>query len=155
MKRELPIFLAIFLVIIFSCGGCGRKGPPFVPVMEVTSWVEELQGEIKDGVLVLRGRLSPVPDRDGTVSHFRGCAVYHVRYPQDNPPCEGCPIKFSGYEEIGAEVIKDGKFRCEIPAIKRKGVHFFKVGLIGPKGAVGPLSNRAKLIINDTMLPNG
>ena len=82
------------------------------------------------------------------MSDIEGCRIYHAAYPLDNPPCEGCPIDYGEFQEITAEVTALGEFSCRAPGKKRKGIHFFKVRLIGQKGEVGPFSDRAKLVVD-------
>ncbi len=149
MKRK-KIFLIVILVVIFlALPACGKKGPPILSGRHISLKVEELKGEWKRGAVVLNGRVPPLENTQKSGQVVTGCRVYHVWYSPANPPCEGCPIDFRNYREVKGELLKRGNFSCEVITKKRKGVHFFEVRLLGQGGAVGPASNRVKLIIED------
>ena len=150
LERVLPLFVVgvIFLALL----ACGIKGPPILPERSMPFKVKHLTGEWNDGVVYLKGHVVPRYDDHGNAPDALGCTIYHARHDLGNPPCEGCPVKYGILEEIKADVIKGDKFHCQFPRKKTKGIHFFKVRLLEPKGALGPSSNGAKLLMIDYCL---
>jgi len=126
--------------------GCGKKGPPCLSKVKLSLRVDQLKGEWKNGRVLLKGY---VRGENNVISRVTGCRVYHAWYPMDSPPCEGCPIQMTGFKEINEQVVSGDRFNCEVPGVKKKGIHFFEVRLIGRDGAVGPTSDRVKLKIED------
>jgi predicted small lipoprotein YifL len=149
LKRGRVLPCIIFGVILLALLACGMKGPPFLPEKSMPFKVKQMTGEWKDGVVYLKGHVVPRNDDDGNAPDVLGCTVYHVQYDLENPPCEGCPIEYGILEERKADVITEDKFHCQFPRIKTKGIHFFKVCLLGPKGTLGPSSNGVKILIDD------
>lgn len=149
MKRERVLPLFVFGIIFLTVLACGMKGPPFLPERNIPFKVKQLTGEWKDGVVYLKGHVAPRHDDDGNVPDALGCTVYHAQYDLENPPCEGCPMEYGILEEIKADVITEDRFHCQFPRIKTKGMHFFKVRLLGPKGTLGPSSNGVRIVIDD------
>ena len=147
MKRKLASFFVIFGVVLLVSSGCGKKGPPFIPQKAFSLKVDKLRSELKDSFVVLKGQIVSPPGKRNDISDVTGCRVYHSWYAPEDPPCEGCPIDYPGYQEIKGEMHSGEIFSCELSLKKRNGIHFFKVHLIGQKGVVGPPSNRAKLIL--------
>ena len=145
-KRNYFILIAVAfgLILILSCG---RKGPPFIPKKQVPHRVKELKGEwVKDGVL-LRGKVSGSRDEEDEGLEITGCKVYYAWYSTEDAPCEGCPINFEELRNIRGDVVKGSRFECLIPDIMKKGVHFFRVHLIGSNGEIGPGSNSVKMSV--------
>lgn len=148
MKQRQCIVLILLLVLLAPVA-CGKKGPPFLPKPVISKRVEQLNAEWENGDVVLKGRIVEPKDQEKDISHVVGCRVYHAFFALENPPCQGCPIEYQIYNDIEEEVITQEEFFCKILDIKKRGIHFFKARLIGPKGEMGQLSNRAKLIIED------
>lgn len=147
LERVLPLF--VFGVIFLALLACGIKRPPFLPERSMPFKVKQMTGEWKDGGVYLKGHVAPRNDEDGNAPDALGCTVYHAQYDLGNPPCEGCPMEYGVLKEIKADVIKGGKFHCQFRRIKTKGIHFFKVRLLGPKGTLGPFSNEVRILIDD------
>lgn len=147
LERVLPLF--VFGVIFLALLACGIKRPPFLPERSMPFKVKQMTGEWKDGGVYLKGHVAPRNDEDGNAPDALGCTVYHAQYDLENPPCEGCPMEYGILKEIKADVIKGGKFHCQFRRIKTKGIHFFKVRLLGPKGTLGPFSNEVRILIDD------
>jgi predicted small lipoprotein YifL len=141
--------LFIFGVVFLAVLACGKKGPPFLPERDTPFQVKNLTGEWNDGVVYLKGHVAPRYDDHGNAPDALGCTVYHAQYDLGNPPCEGCPMEYGILEEIKGDVITADKFHCQFRRIKTKGIHFFKVRLLGPKGTQGPSSNSVKILIDD------
>jgi len=108
--------------------------------------VDRLTGKWENGKVWLEGYIE---GDDKKRSDITGCRVYHTWYPVDNPPCEGCPIEMPDFKEIKEMEISGDRFTCEIPGVKKKGIWFFEVRLIGRNGALGPPSERVKVTIDD------
>jgi predicted small lipoprotein YifL len=148
LKQRQSIVFIILIAFFFVPVACGKKGPPFLPDKEFPFRVAPLKAECENGVIHLKGTVVDSQGRVMDMSDIKGCRIYHACYALDNPPCEGCPIDYGKFKEITAEVTTEGKFSCRAPGKKGKGIHFFKIRLIGQKGEIGPFSDRAKLEID-------
>jgi len=143
--------LAILLVLLFSAillalfPACGKKGPPFLPEKKLAARVEGLTGKWIDGTIRLEGSIKG----DDRGQGITGCTVYHAWYPSDQPPCEGCPIKMVVLTEgVQPTILKD-RFACDMPVTETEGIWFLEVRLTGRDGAVGPLSARITLQVEN------
>ena len=130
---------------------CGKKAPPRPPEEKTPARIEGLQGEWKNGILRLVGKIVLHGERTSESAENRTCRIYHVSYPLESPPCAGCPVEFAGYEKIlwgtrGERII------CDLPIEKKPGFHFFQVRLIDPEGEIGPPSQRIELTVEDRAL---
>jgi predicted small lipoprotein YifL len=147
LNRWPVFFLASFLAALIALlPACGKKGPPFLTESKLSLRVDQLKAERENGRILLKGY---VRGEDKIVSSVTGCRVYHAWYTMDNPPCEGCPIEMTGFEEIKEKVVSGDRFNCEILDAEKKGIHFFEVRLMGKNGALGPPSDKAKFTIVD------
>ena len=147
MRVGKALFLLVVVVFLAAFAGCGKKGPPFVPGQRFEAKVAPLSAEWKDGSIHLFG---PVvnPRENGKIRPgLTHCKVYHVRYDLDDPPCEGCPIRYPDHSKIKGRILPDDVFGCDFPLEKKRGIHFFEVRLIGGNGETGPPSNRIKLVV--------
>ena len=144
--NRLPVFLLAALVAVFMVllPACGKKGPPFLPEKKIITKVDRLTGKWENGTIRLEGYIEGDDKRRSDVT---GCRVYHVWYSVDNPPCDGCPIDMADFRNIKEMEISGDRFTCEIPGVKKKGIWFFEVRLIGSHGAIGPSSDKVKLNI--------
>lgn len=149
MKQAYCIFFAVSALIVLSSYGCGKKAPPFLPEKEFPFTVMELNVEIESEYIALKGRIASTKDRRINKEEVKGCRIYHAWYAPDACPCESCPISYSVYRDIEGQVVDKGSFFCRISMDAEKGIHFFKVSLIGQNRAIGPTSNQAKLAISD------
>ena len=144
------LYNAIILgVVSLALMSCGKKGPPFLPKTDMPLKVEQLKGKWTNEAVLLQGNIPALKGGKKGTPGVMGCRVYHKWYSLKNPPCEGCPIDYPGFQEIKGEILAGEDFMCEVFLEKKEGIHFFEVRLIGPKGKVGPPSNRVKLIIED------
>lgn len=148
MRLKHLVMSALLVSALTIPGGCGKKAPPFVPKAEgeFSLQVEKLQAGRQDGDVRFTGEVAGPGGRRGKPTAIESCRVYHVRYALESPPCEGCPISFTTWEEVKAHVSGDGQFSCTTE-VKLPGIHYFVLRLIGPDGAVGPPSNRVKLLV--------
>jgi len=144
-KKNLFVLIAVAVLLTVALS-CGRKGPPFIPKEQVPHRVKELKGEWVDGDALLSGKVGEGDENGDEGREIAGCKVYYAWYPLDSAPCEGCPISFSELKTIEEEVVKGRRFKCVVVDVRKKGIHFFKVGLIGSNGEVGPLSDMTKLL---------
>jgi predicted small lipoprotein YifL len=132
-------------VVSLALMSCGKKGPPFLPKTDMPLKVEPLKGQWTNEAVLLQGNIPALKGQKKDKPGVTGCRVYHAWYSLKNPPCEGCPIDYPGFQEIRGEILAGEEFMCEVFVEKKEGIHFFEVRLIGPKGEVGPPSNRVKL----------
>lgn len=139
------LFLIVIAAMLLALTACGKKGPPFLSEKKIFSRVEQLRAEFENGVVELKGHIAFPHPREKDTSDITGCRIYHTWYALDNPPCEDCPIEFPDHRDITGKVNTGTGFFCQVPVKKRKGIHFFEVRLLGQKGAIGPLSDRAKV----------
>ncbi len=147
--KQCRLKAIIILAVLLASVACGKKGPPFLPKPVISKRVEQLKAERENENAVLKGQIVEAKDQEKNTSYVVGCRVYHAFFTLENPPCQGCPIEYQAYNDIEEEVITEDEFSCMVRGIKKKGIHFFKVRLIGPQGEMGKFSNRAKLIIED------
>jgi len=132
-------------VISLALMSCGKKGPPFLSKTDMPLKVEQLKGQWTNEAVLLHGSIPALKGQKKDTPGVTGCRVYHTWYSLKNAPCEGCPIDYPGFQEIKGEILAGEGFMCEVFVKKKEGIHFFEVRLIGPKGEVGPPSNRVKL----------
>lgn len=145
MKKAPLITVFLVLGILATLHGCGKKGPPTLPRKAFDMQVTNLSGEWSEGYFRLSGDLVPPGRSAGETERIRGCRVYYGEYPPDNPPCEGCPVKYQGYHGFGKDVVREEGFFCEVPGKTRDRIYFFCVYLIGPEGSLGPPSERLRV----------
>lgn len=151
MKGHGAVVFVVVLGFLVIMPSCGKKAPPRPPDEKAPARIEGLQGEWKNGILRLVGDIVPRGERNSESPGTRGCRIYHVSYPLEDPPCAGCPVEFAGYDEILCETRGD-RIVCEFAIEKKRGIHFFEARLIGPKGAIGPPSQRIELTVEDRAL---
>lgn len=146
-SNRLPVFLlaAFLTALIVFLPACGKKGPPFLPEKKLVTKVDRLTGKWENGKVRLEGYIEGDDKRRSDVT---GCRIYRVWYSVDSPPCDGCPIDMADFRDIKEMEISGDRFTCEIPGVKKKGIWFFEVRLIGSHGALGPPSERVKVTIN-------
>jgi len=135
MRPGLPLSV-LFLWLCLALISCGKKGDPFLPATQGDGRVTGLKGEWNGEYVLLTGRTREAM-REGA-----GIRAYYAAYPLDQPPCEGCPIEYQGYESFGREVMGKSGFSCRITEIQTGNIYFFEVRIIGPGGSLGPPSNR-------------
>lgn len=145
MKGWRLICWLVALGLLLPAGGCGKKGPPFLKEEEFQAGVRDLKGEWVSGDFFLKGTVYGPGGPIEALDLVKGCRIYYVRYPIQNPPCEGCPIDFQSYYEFGPEVIGGAGFRSRVPGEMKGRINFFEVRLLGPGGAIGPPSNRVRV----------
>lgn len=126
--------------ILFGAVACGKKGDPFLPKQEFSARVSELKAERLKGDIALKGKIT-------SPQGLEGARVYYGQYSLESAPCETCPIEYQGYQAFGAEVVTEEGFFCKMPAKSEQHIHYFRVNLIGPSGAIGPPSNMVKVVV--------
>ena len=150
LSKKTQVFLLLSALVLITIPSCGRKKPPFIPKEEITLRVKALTNIRENGEVILQGRFvdlkgRPVSKKD--ISDIKGCEVYYAQYPIEDPPCEGCPVRFNNSREIKGNVMFKGNFYVKFSGIKQRGIYFFKVCLIDRNKAVGPPSNKTKLVL--------
>lgn len=141
--RVLWLLLASVFMVCWS--GCGKKGPPFLPERELGAKVDQLTSQWIDGHLRLEGTIGG-GDRGSDVT---GSRVYHAWYPEEHPPCEGCPIEMTVFTDTVKTTVSGDRFTCDVPVTEKKGIWFLEVRLTGSRGAVGPPSERIRVKIEN------
>jgi predicted small lipoprotein YifL len=147
LNRIPAILLLSLLLAVLSAlfPACGKKGPPFLPEKKLAARVDGLTGTWVDGRIRLEGTLESA-DKGADIA---GCKIYHAWYPQDRPPCEGCPIEMMAFTDTVETTISGNRFICDISIPEKKGIWFFEVRLIGSRDAVGPPSERIRVQIEN------
>ncbi len=144
------IFLCVLLLGIFSLpAGCGKKAPPSLTKTKdkVSLQVEGLKALKVGDQIQLTGRVTVSEGHRLSPTDVSTCRVFHVRYPVDSPPCEGCPIPFTVYKELRPDLAGNEGFVCDTGQKKNAGIHYFMVQLVDMEGRAGPPSNTAKLLV--------
>jgi hypothetical protein len=143
MRVRLLACLTIVLMLLIS-PSCGRKANPFLPHKSTNARVVDLKGAWQDGYVELKGVIVDSADPELEVT---GSRVHYAIYPAAEPPCDGCPIEFQGFHTYGTESVREGRFFCKIPGAVKGNIYYFEVQLAGEKDVLGPLSNRAKVVV--------
>jgi len=139
------LFLLVSAVLMALFPACGKKGPPFLPDKKLAAKVDGLSGKWVDGRIRLEGTI----EGGDMGSEIAGCAIYHAWYPEDHPPCEGCPIEMRAFTDTVETTVSGDCFTCDISVAEKKGIWFFEVRLTGSRGAVGPPSERIRVKIEN------
>ena len=135
--------IALLLLIILAIS-CGRKTTLYVPRHKLPFRVIYPEAEKRNGIWIIEGDIAG--EKKGyRLSDIIGCRIYYSRYSFENPPCEGCPIYLGRSKEIKKRVIKDGRFFLRLPWIKKSGIYFFRIRLLGKGNSIGPPSELIKI----------
>ena len=137
----------IILMGMFLCANaCGKKAPPFFAQKQLAAYLVDLSAEQTERrSILLRGRIQGVRDPNG-IRELEGARVLYARYPIEDPPCEDCPIEYRAYQDLGVEAFTADGFQGELPVQQEPQIYFLKVLLIGNGGALGPASDRVKIV---------
>jgi hypothetical protein len=141
-RVRVSLLLFFGAVLIGLMPACGKKGPPFLAEKQLDARVDALTGTWKDGEIRLEGTIHQGADKGAPIT---GCVVDHAWYPEDQSPCEGCPIEMSPFSGPVDTTISGDRLICTIPVSKTGGTWFWEVRLTGAGGAVGPPSKRVRL----------
>lgn len=145
MTKKVSLILLCILVL-----SCGKKSEPFLPKSRLPFRVILLSAEKKHGVWTIQGEVTgKIGERGYKLSDIKGCKIYYSRFSLKNPPCESCPIYYGKIKKIEGSIVKDGHFFCELPWVKKKGIYYLKVRLIGTRNSIGPPSERVKIEIEE------
>ena len=140
-RLRVSLVLFLWAPLIGLMPACGKKGPPFLPEKQLDAGVDALTGTWRDGEIRLEGTIQGA-DKDHPIT---GCVLYHAWYPEDESPCEGCPIEMSPFSGPVDTTISGDRWICTIPVSRTDGTWFWEVRLTGDGGAVGPPSKRVRL----------
>jgi predicted small lipoprotein YifL len=136
----------ILMGMLLCANACGKKAPPFLPQEQVEAHVVDLSGEQTERGILLRGAIRGLRDPNG-IRELDGARVFYARYPIEDPPCEDCPIEYRAHQDLGVEAFTADGFQGELPVQPDPQIYFLKVLLIGKGGALGPASNRVKVVM--------
>jgi hypothetical protein len=140
MRPGQPVLLALLFLSLVTVS-CGKKAAPFLPSKEPSNRVTDLGGVWNGKDLLITGRVQePLEAKEGD-----GCRIYYSVYPLDQPPCEGCPIEYQGYQPFGREALRGDGFSFIVPGIQRGNVYFFEARIVGPDGSSGLPSNTVRV----------
>jgi hypothetical protein len=137
--RVCKILSILFLLLSLALISCGKKGDPFLPVVAEEGRVSILKGESNGENVDLTGRIQ------GAMREGSTLRAYYAAYPLDQPPCEGCPIEYQGFESFDRDSVSGDGFTCRITGIQPGNLYFFEARIIGPEGGQGPPSNRVRV----------
>jgi hypothetical protein len=136
--KPLPFLFVLFCLVLISCG---KKGDPFLPVVERDVRITLLKGEWNGEYLDLTGRIH------GIMKEGASIRAYYAAYPLDQPPCEGCPVEYQGFQSFGRHVVSESGFSCRMTEIQPGNLYFFEAMIIGPGDSPGPPSNRVRVTV--------
>jgi predicted small lipoprotein YifL len=136
----------ILIGMLFCASACGKKAPPFLPQEQVEAHVVDLSAEQTARGILVRGTIQGLRDSNG-IRELDGARVLYARYPIEDPPCEDCPIEYRAYQDLGPEALTADRFQGELPVQLDPQIYFLKVLLIGKGGALGPASDRVKIVM--------
>ncbi len=146
MRKTFLLAAGLLLAGLVITASCGKKGPPFIPQRTFDLSVTNLQGQWVEGYFLLTGDIPDLDHGNGGGRSITGCRVHYAEYPVNHPPCADCPIAYQGYHGFGPEVVTAEGFSCQIPGKTKGRIHFFRVYLTGPDGAMGPPSKRVQVL---------
>jgi hypothetical protein len=134
--RPFPL---LFLTLCLALASCGKKGDPFLADGGAEGRITLLGGEWKGEHVDLTGRIH------GVMKEGESIRAYYAAYPFDQPPCEGCPVEYQGFESFGREVVRNNDFSCTMTRIQPGSLYFFEARIIGRGGSPGPPSNTVQV----------
>jgi hypothetical protein len=120
---------------------CGKKGPPFLPELRLDARLDLLTGTWVDGAVRLEGIIQGA-DKGADIT---GGTIYYAWYPEDQPPCEGCPIEMTRFPGPVDTMVTGDRVVSTMSVSERDGISFWEVRLTDGRGAVGPPSERLRL----------
>ncbi len=135
----------IFIILIFSLC-CGKKGRLTLPEKRLPFRVCFMESEIRYGRVFIKGKIVGKEERF-KLSDIIGCRVYYEKYSFENPPCVLCPKYYIKFKEVKGKVSEGRLFMCELPWIKKRGIYYIKVRLLGKGNAIGPDSEEVRIEI--------
>ena len=129
---RVVLVIAAVLIGIALPVGCGKKGPPRLPDVEAPAGVADLKAALEGEEIVLTW----------TGLAAAGYSIYRSAEPEDEKPCEGCPILFKRVGKVPMAGEKNTPQNCEyrenwMPATR----YHFKVVPYDDQGQLGSDSN--------------
>jgi hypothetical protein len=130
--RVCKLLSIFFLLLSLALISCGKKGDPFLPVVAEEGRVSILKGESNGENVDLTGRIQ------GAMREGSTLRAYYAAYPLDQPPCEGCPIEYQGFESFDRDSVSGDGFTCRITGIQPGTFTFSRPGSSVPRAGRGP-----------------
>jgi hypothetical protein len=128
---------------------CGIKGPPVLPAPEMPFRVTSLTVDWGDNGFELKGIIQGTEGQMVKPSDLTGCRLYHAFFAPESPPCEGCPIDYKKMKRAEHKILSPDRFSCLISGKVDRGIHYFKIRLLGSNDEIGPFSDEVKIIVED------
>ncbi len=134
-KRDILVF-SIVLLLLFS--SCGKKGDPLPRGLQVPEKIQDLSGEVKDGLLFLSFSLPGHSEEDTRISDLAGFKVVKG--------CGTCMGSFEPFKEIRFDegrgyTRSNGKIYIYDNDLVEGQEYSYKVYLFSKKGTRGDASN--------------
>ena len=99
IRALLPVFLVWSLV--FASPGCGKKGPPLVPVKEMPHAPADLFLDLDRGVVTLEWSLDETGAGDDTKVE-----IFRAQRDLSQNGCKGCPLEFKKRASVAAGTLE-------------------------------------------------
>ncbi len=141
-KRFLVIMLAFFLIC------CGRKSPLSPPKHRLPLRVILPKVKKEKGIWVIEGEIAG-KIKEYKISDIIGCIVHYSRFSLKNPPCESCPIYLGEEKQIKGNVIKGKRFFLRLTWLKKEGIYYLRIRLVGKNNSIGPPSELIKIKVGE------
>jgi hypothetical protein len=136
VQQKYILVLSMVLALLLNC--CGKKGPPMPKMLALPGAINDLSGEVKDGVLFLSFTL-PQKNRDGT--EMKDLAGFKVL-----KRCGTCMGEFQPFTDVRLDenkgyIVHNGKLYIYDDELTEGFQYSYKVYSYTQKGSRGEPSN--------------
>jgi hypothetical protein len=139
--RFYPLIFLLAGIAVCSVA-CGKKAPPIPRSPSFTAAVRNLTAGVEKGRVVLKGETC---GKSHDLKMVSGCLVETAWYGPEEKPCQGCPLDYRAEENVRDVVAGPDGFSCSVPWNGEKGIHYFRIRLMGPGGKSGPPSTSVSI----------
>lgn len=139
--RFYPLIFLLAGIAVCSAG-CGKKAPPVLRSSSFTAAVRNVTAGVEDGRVVLKGEIY---GKSQDIESVSGCLVDSAWYAPEEKPCQGCPLDYRRVETVEDVVAGPDGFSCSVAWNGEKGIHYFRIRLMGPGGKSGPPSTSVSI----------